>query len=124
MGSKKSFQQYWGADHYSGRDGRLVEIDIGAAFEPDGLGTGAAVLDMDEDGRLELLVAHGESGSQPLSIFRWGKNNHHFIRIASVNRRLARGIRFTETDGRMQQRVIDSGSAYLCKWSRWLPGWR
>ncbi|MGC6417788.1 MAG: FG-GAP repeat domain-containing protein, partial [Bradymonadia bacterium] len=67
-------------------DGRLVEIDIGAALEPDGLGTGAAVLDMDEDGRLELLVAHGESGSQPLSIFRWGKNNNNFLRISPQTR--------------------------------------
>ena len=105
-------------------DGRLVEIDIGAALEPDGLGTGAAVLDMDEDGRLELLVAHGESGSQPLSIFRWGKNNHHFIRIAPQARTggPARGARvlLEMNDGRIQQRVIDSAVHICAKWSRWL----
>src|SRR5207249_2863512 len=40
------------------------------ALEPDGLGTGAAVADIDGDGVLELLVAHGESAPQPLSLFR------------------------------------------------------
>ena len=46
-------------------DGTWTEIDIGAALEPEGLGTGAAVVDIDGDGRLELFVAHGESGARP-----------------------------------------------------------
>eukprot|EP00850_Spirogloea_muscicola_P023376 SM000352S13424 [mRNA] locus=s352:385:3517:+ [translate_table: standard] len=36
--------------------GRWVEENIGDAEEPNGLGTGAAVADIDGDGRLELLV--------------------------------------------------------------------
>ena len=33
-------------------------------------GTGAAIGDFDGDGVLELLVSHGESAAQPLSLFR------------------------------------------------------
>ncbi|MED5574063.1 MAG: VCBS repeat-containing protein, partial [Pseudomonadota bacterium] len=51
-------------------EGTWVPADIGDALEPDGLGTGAAIVDLDEDGVLELLVAHGESGAQPLSLYR------------------------------------------------------
>ncbi|MGC6415698.1 MAG: ASPIC/UnbV domain-containing protein, partial [Bradymonadia bacterium] len=62
---------------------------------------------------------HGESGSQPLSIFRWGKNNNNFLRISPQTRTggPARGARviLEMNDGRIQQRVIDSGSAYLCQ---------
>lgn len=36
--------------------GNWVECDIGDAKEPKGLGTGAAVADVDGDGRLELLM--------------------------------------------------------------------
>ena len=50
-----------------GRTWRMV--DIGDALEPTGFGTGAGVGDFDGDGVLELLVAHGESATQPLSLF-------------------------------------------------------
>ena len=46
---------------FARRDGRWLPVDIGDALEPYGLGTGAAVGDFDGDGRLELLIAHGES---------------------------------------------------------------
>jgi hypothetical protein len=36
--------------------GNWVECEIGEAKEPKGLGTGAAVADIDGDGRLELLM--------------------------------------------------------------------
>ena len=52
-------------------NGEWVSTEIGDALESDGLGTGAAVFDADGDGRLELLVAHGESGAQPMSLYRW-----------------------------------------------------
>ncbi|MBV71208.1 MAG: hypothetical protein CMH52_07635 [Myxococcales bacterium] len=97
----------------------LIEIDIGDALEADGLGTGAAVLDLDEDGRLELLVAHGESGAQPLSIFHWGQNDNHFLRVfvRTPNGGPARGaiVTIDLPDGTTQTRMIDSGSAYLCQ---------
>ena len=37
-------------------EGQWRQVDIGAALEADGLGTGGAVADIDGDGRLELLV--------------------------------------------------------------------
>ena len=35
-----------------------------------GFGTGAAVADIDNDGILELLVSHGESKAQPLTLYK------------------------------------------------------
>lgn len=32
--------------------------------------TGAVVTDFDGDGRLELLISHGESAAQPLSVYK------------------------------------------------------
>lgn len=32
--------------------------------------TGAVATDFDGDGRLELLVSHGESAAQPLSVYK------------------------------------------------------
>ena len=37
-------------------EGEWRQVDIGAALEADGLGTGGAVADIDGDGRLELLL--------------------------------------------------------------------
>ena len=99
-------------------NGTWSEIDIGAALEPDGLGTGAAVVDIDGDGRLELFVAHGESGAQPLSVFKWGNNANHYLRVRPLTKQggPARGAVVTlRTNGRTQRRVIDSGSGYLCQ---------
>ena len=51
------------------RDGGVIEpVPLSAALEANGLGTGAAVADIDNDGVLDLLVAHGESAPQPLSL--------------------------------------------------------
>ena len=99
-------------------DGEWVEADMGAALEPDGLGTGAAIVDIDGDGRLELFVAHGESGEQPLSLFRWGANSNHFLRVNPLTSQggAARGaIVKLITEERQQLRVIDAGSGYLCQ---------
>ena len=50
------------------QSGEFEKIDLNQALEPNGLGTGAAVADIDNDGILELLISHGESGEQPLSL--------------------------------------------------------
>lgn len=98
--------------------GKWVEIDIGDALEPMGLGTGASVADIDGDGRLELLIAHGESGPQPLSFFRPPANDNAWIRIQPLTKQgaPARGasVKVCDDSGRWQKRVIDAGSGYLC----------
>ena len=63
-------------------NGKIIQINISNAFEKNGLGTGAAVADIDNDGILELLISHGESGPQPLSLFKSNIKNKKFLRIA------------------------------------------
>jgi len=93
-------------------------VDPGAATEPTGAGTGAAVADIDGDGRLELLIAHGESMPQPLSLFRASGVDYHWLRVLPRTRfgAPARGamVRLS-AGGRVQVRVIDGGSGYLCQ---------
>lgn len=93
-------------------------VDAGPAAEPDGLGTGAAVADIDGDGILELLICHGESAPQPLSLFKASAAGNAWLRVAPRTRfgAPARGavVRLT-AGGRTQVRVIDGGSGYLCQ---------
>lgn len=100
------------------REGSWVQLDAGDAIEPEGFGTGAAVADLDGDGRLELLVAHGEQVRQPLSLFQTPANDNNWLRILPRTQygAPARGavVRIT-ANGRTQQRVIDAGSGYLCQ---------
>lgn len=98
--------------------GCWVEADIGDALETGGLGTGAAVADIDNDGCLELLIAHGETRAQPLSFFKPVKNSNTWMRVMPLTKKgaPARGasVRITDETGRTQKRVIDAGSGYLC----------
>lgn len=91
--------------------------DAGAAAHPDGLGTGASVADIDGDGTLELLVAHGEAAAQPLALYK-ATNSNAWLRVRPLTRfgAPARGavVRLT-AGGRTQVRVIDGGSGYLCQ---------
>ena len=100
-------------------DGELEEIIIDEALEADGLGTGAAVADIDNDGVLELLISHGESGAQPLSLFKANISSEtNFIRIKPLNTfgAPARGATVTlNTNMRKHAKTIDAGSGYLCQ---------
>ena len=100
-------------------NGELEEIIIDEAFEADGLGTGAAVADIDNDGVLELLISHGESGAQPLSLFKANiSSGRNFIRIKPLNTfgAPARGATVTlNTNMRKHAKTIDAGSGYLCQ---------
>jgi hypothetical protein len=91
---------------------------IGDANEALGLGTGAAVADLDKDGRLELLISHGESNGQPLTIYHTPPNDNHYLRVYPTTQygAPARGAIVTLWAGdRVQRRVIDAGSGYLCQ---------
>lgn len=99
--------------------GRIQRLDPGDALLPDGLGTGAAVADIDGDGVLELLVAHGESAMQPLSLFRDTRASENgWLRVLplTASGAPARGaIVRLDAGGRSHVRVIDGGSGYLCQ---------
>ena len=98
--------------------GKLETISLKNALEPNGLGTGAAVADIDDDGVLELLISHGESGAQPLSLFKANVLNTNYVRIKPLNTfgAPARGATVTlHTNLRNHAKTIDAGSGYLCQ---------
>ena len=99
-------------------EGNLEEIKLDEALEEQGLGTGAAVADIDDDGILELLISHGESGAQPLSLFKANISNRNYIRIKPLNifGAPARGATvILNTNLRNHAKTIDAGSGYLCQ---------
>lgn len=103
---------------FARRAGRWEEVPCGDAVEPSGLGTGAAVGDFDGDGLLELVIAHGESGVEPLSLYRAAANDHNWLRVLPLTRQgaPARGALVTlAAGGREQVRTVDAGSGYLCQ---------
>jgi len=109
----------WPNRLFGKRAGEWQEIDMGAAAEPDGLGTGAVVGDFDGDGQLELLIAHGESAPQPLSLYRCAtgsENNYLRVYPTTPAGAPARGAMIElAVAGRTQIRAIDAGSGYLCQ---------
>ncbi len=100
-------------------NGFFEEIKIQNAYESNGLGTGAAVADIDDDGILELLVSHGESGMQPLTMYKADiKKNFNYIRIKPLNKHgaPARGATvILNSNQRNHAKTIDAGSGYLCQ---------
>ena len=66
-------------------NGRFQQIQINNALEYNGLGTGAAVADIDDDGILELLISHGETGYQPLTLYKANVEKNNFLRIKPLN---------------------------------------
>ena len=100
-------------------NGFFEEINIENAYEANGLGTGAAVADIDDDGILELLIAHGESGMQPLTMYKADiKKDFNYLRIKPLNKfgAPARGATvILKSNLRNHAKTIDAGSGYLCQ---------
>ncbi|MFC7137242.1 CRTAC1 family protein [Halobaculum litoreum] len=96
-----------------------ASTDVGAAREPDGLGTGAAVADADGDGALELLVVHGELSAQPLTLYDVpGATDNDWLRVRPTTQygAPARGATVTvETPSWTRTKVVCAGSGYLCQ---------
>ena len=79
--------------------------------------TGAAVADIDNDGVLELLVSHGESFDQPLSLYKAKiASKSKYLRVKPLNEygAPARGATVTLISNlRKHSKTIDAGSAFL-----------
>tara|TARA_B100000131_G_C18040313_1_gene582133 strand:- start:783 stop:1262 length:480 start_codon:yes stop_codon:yes gene_type:complete len=99
-------------------DGKFQQINISNALEFYGLGTGAAVADIDNDGILEMIISHGESGYQPLTLYKAKIKKNNFLRIKPLNiyGAPARGATVTLISNlRTHSKTIDAGSGYLCQ---------
>ena len=98
---------------------KLVQLELTNALEKKGLGTGAAVADLNGDGILELLIAHGESAPEPLSLYSANiKDDFQYLRIEPRNafNAPARGATvILKSNLRKHAKTIDAGSGYLCQ---------
>lgn len=101
-------------------DPLIQELNVGDASEPEGRGTGGTVTDLDGDGQLDLLLAHGESARQPISVFKVTQgSSNNWLRVIPRTQfgSYARGAKvtaFTNQSG-SHTRIIDGGSGYLCE---------
>ncbi|XP_036403198.1 cartilage acidic protein 1 [Megalops cyprinoides] len=101
-------------------DPLIEELNVGEAAEPDGRGTGATVTDFDGDGQLDLLVSHGESAAQPISVFKVKQgSSNRWLRVVPRTQfgafaRGAKVVAYTKRSG-PHTRIIDGGSGYLCE---------
>ena len=100
--------------------GRLEELDPGPAREPTALGTGAVVADVDGDGVLELLIAHGEAAPEPLGLYKvTAAAGRPWLRVLPRTPfgAPARGalVEVVRAGGRRTVHPVDAGSGYLCQ---------
>lgn len=116
----KSPNRLFRVSRRTGADPLIEALNVGEAAEPTGRGTGGTVTDFDGDGVLDLLLAHGESASQPISVFKVTQGlSNHWLRVIPRTQfgSFARGAKvtaFTRQSG-AHTRVIDGGSGYLCE---------
>lgn len=106
----------------NGQDPTIKEMSIGDALEPYGQVAGCTIADLNGDGILEVILSHGESSAQPISIFRFlpdekaSERGWFRVRVMTRYGAPARGAKVTlhAKTGR-QTRAIDAGSGYLCQ---------
>uniref|UniRef100_A0A8C4QEQ4 Cartilage acidic protein 1 n=1 Tax=Eptatretus burgeri TaxID=7764 RepID=A0A8C4QEQ4_EPTBU len=116
----RSSNRVFRVTHKAGGHMHIERLNVGDAEEPEGTGTGGVITDLDGDGILELLLSHGESAAQPLSLFTatQGKWNN-WLRVIPRTRAgsFARGAKVQLYMARSspQLRIIDGGSGYLCQ---------
>ena len=78
-------------------DPEIQTLDVGDAIEVNGHGTGGAVADMDGDGQVELLLSHGESASEPLTMYSVTEgNSNNYIRYVCTVRIFLDRVVFTK----------------------------
>ncbi|MEE6486234.1 hypothetical protein FKM82_014549, partial [Ascaphus truei] len=98
----------------------MEELNPGDASEPEGRGTGGAVTDFDGDGMLDLILSHGESMAQPISVFKGNQGlKNNWLRVIPRTKfgafaRGAKVVLYTKKSG-AHLRIIDGGSGYLCQ---------
>lgn len=98
-------------------DSQGNEIQVGEASEPNGLGTGATVVDIDSDGILELIIAHGETGSQPLTMYKV-PNQEEYLRVKPLWKSGAPARNsLVKYEGKVYP--VDGGSGYLNQMEPW-----
>uniref|UniRef100_UPI00398ECAC1 cartilage acidic protein 1 n=1 Tax=Pristiophorus japonicus TaxID=55135 RepID=UPI00398ECAC1 len=103
-----------------GADPLIDKVNAGDAAEHTGQGTGAVATDFDGDGMLDLIISHGESRAQPLSVFKVTQGaDNNWLRVIPRTRfgafaRGAKVVLYTRRTG-PHLRIIDGGSGYLCE---------
>eukprot|EP00298_Acanthocystis_sp_HF-20_P014655 c20863_g1_i3.p1 GENE.c20863_g1_i3~~c20863_g1_i3.p1 ORF type:complete len:1003 (+),score=449.83 c20863_g1_i3:46-3054(+) len=98
------------------RDNEWISVPLGAAIESDSHGISSVVGDFNNDGILELFIAHGEIAPHPISVYSLPPNSNYFIRILPLTLygAPARGARvYLQQKNRSQIKIIDSGNGYL-----------
>jgi hypothetical protein len=97
--------------------GKFIEItkSAGPAFAVPHLGRGAAFLDYDNDGKLDIIVANNDD--PPLLLHNTGDSSAHFLNIqlkGTKSNRDALGARIKLTAGGLKQlREVAAGGSYL-----------
>merc|ERR1711872_1115237 len=101
----------------AGREPLIQQRSVGEAEEPEGKGTGGAVVDLDLDGTLELVLSHGESGRQPVTLYKVAeKKGNNFVRVAAMTKSGAPARGKSQLDHRLRMDA-DKGD----RRRQWLP---
>jgi hypothetical protein len=99
-------------------NGQWLAGNIGDAVETFGAGTGGVVGDFAGLGAPQILLSHGEQVPQPLTYYAAAANNNAWLRVRPQTKQgaPARGALVrVMANGRLQTKVIDAGSGYLCQ---------